>query len=213
MGVEGLLRYDHLEPNEASRRPIASGRSPASPTGSRTRATSSTALLLDYEQVEQLRTSTPAQPTAEARRRARARQLLDARLDSDGAPHATRATRLRSPRCGSPSAVAVVVPLAVTVAAQTVQINGAGATFPYPIYSKWFSEYNKLQPERPDQLPVDRLGRRHPPDHEPDGVLRRHRRPDDRRPAAGGAGHDPALPDRARRRRARLQHPRRGQPS
>jgi phosphate transport system substrate-binding protein len=27
--------------------------------------------------------------------------------------------------------------------AQTIQINGAGATFPYPIYSKWFSEYNK----------------------------------------------------------------------
>ena len=26
------------------------------------------------------------------------------------------------------------------------QINGAGATFPYPIYSKWFSEYNKLHP-------------------------------------------------------------------
>src|SRR5215468_9724781 len=24
------------------------------------------------------------------------------------------------------------------------QINGAGATFPYPMYSKWFSEYNKL---------------------------------------------------------------------
>src|ERR1700681_2749246 len=31
--------------------------------------------------------------------------------------------------------------------AQKVQINGAGATFPYPIYSKWFSEYNKLHPE------------------------------------------------------------------
>jgi phosphate transport system substrate-binding protein len=29
----------------------------------------------------------------------------------------------------------------------TVQINGAGATFPYPIYSKWFAEYNKLHPE------------------------------------------------------------------
>src|SRR6266511_4014017 len=27
-----------------------------------------------------------------------------------------------------------------------VTINGAGATFPYPIYSKWFSEYNKLHP-------------------------------------------------------------------
>ena len=25
----------------------------------------------------------------------------------------------------------------------TVKINGAGATFPYPIYSKWFSEYQK----------------------------------------------------------------------
>ena len=33
-----------------------------------------------------------------------------------------------------------------SLAAQTVQINGAGATFPYPIYSKWFSEYNKLHP-------------------------------------------------------------------
>ncbi len=28
-----------------------------------------------------------------------------------------------------------------------VMLNGAGATFPYPIYSKWFSEYNKLHPE------------------------------------------------------------------
>jgi len=27
------------------------------------------------------------------------------------------------------------------------QINGAGATFPFPIYSKWFSEYNKLHPD------------------------------------------------------------------
>jgi phosphate transport system substrate-binding protein len=29
----------------------------------------------------------------------------------------------------------------------TLQINGAGATFPYPIYSKWFSEYNRLHPD------------------------------------------------------------------
>jgi phosphate transport system substrate-binding protein len=28
-----------------------------------------------------------------------------------------------------------------------IQINGAGATFPYPIYSKWFSEYRKLHPD------------------------------------------------------------------
>ncbi len=36
--------------------------------------------------------------------------------------------------------------VATVAAAQTVQINGAGATFPYPIYSKWFSEYHKLHP-------------------------------------------------------------------
>jgi phosphate transport system substrate-binding protein len=31
--------------------------------------------------------------------------------------------------------------------ADTVLINGAGATFPFPIYSKWFSDYNKAHPE------------------------------------------------------------------
>jgi phosphate transport system substrate-binding protein len=33
-----------------------------------------------------------------------------------------------------------------TLAAQSIQINGGGATFPYPIYSKWFTEYNRLHP-------------------------------------------------------------------
>ena len=28
--------------------------------------------------------------------------------------------------------------------ADAVLINGAGATFPYPIYSKWFDEYSKI---------------------------------------------------------------------
>jgi len=37
--------------------------------------------------------------------------------------------------------------VAGTAAQQKVQINGAGATFPYPIYSKWFAEYNKLHPD------------------------------------------------------------------
>jgi phosphate transport system substrate-binding protein len=36
--------------------------------------------------------------------------------------------------------------LVAGVAAQTMKINGAGATFPYPIYSKWFDEYHKLHP-------------------------------------------------------------------
>jgi len=29
----------------------------------------------------------------------------------------------------------------------TVMLNGAGASFPYPIYSKWFSDYNKAHPD------------------------------------------------------------------
>src|SRR5512133_2131644 len=40
-----------------------------------------------------------------------------------------------------------VLAAGVGVAAQSAQINGAGATFPFPIYSKWFSEYNKLHPD------------------------------------------------------------------
>ncbi len=36
--------------------------------------------------------------------------------------------------------------LALPVVAQTT-LNGAGATFPYPMYSKWFSDYNKLHPD------------------------------------------------------------------
>ena len=36
--------------------------------------------------------------------------------------------------------------LALPVMGQTT-LNGAGATFPYPVYSKWFSEYNKLHPD------------------------------------------------------------------
>ena len=40
--------------------------------------------------------------------------------------------------------VLAVAAIGVALSAQKVQITGAGATFPYPIYSKWFSEYNKL---------------------------------------------------------------------
>ena len=30
---------------------------------------------------------------------------------------------------------------------KSTKLNGAGATFPYPLYSKWVSEYNKLHPD------------------------------------------------------------------
>ncbi len=38
--------------------------------------------------------------------------------------------------------VAAVVP-----ASAQLLINGAGATFPYPIYAKWFDEYHKINPK------------------------------------------------------------------
>jgi phosphate transport system substrate-binding protein len=45
--------------------------------------------------------------------------------------------------------LALVVAMAVMTSfafADAVLINGAGATFPYPIYSKWFDEYGKANP-------------------------------------------------------------------
>src|ERR1022692_2545413 len=36
--------------------------------------------------------------------------------------------------------------LAVPAVGQT-SLTGAGATFPYPMYSKWFSDYHKLHPD------------------------------------------------------------------
>ncbi len=36
--------------------------------------------------------------------------------------------------------------LAIPAFGQTT-LNGAGATFPYPMYSKWFSDYHKLHPD------------------------------------------------------------------
>jgi len=38
-------------------------------------------------------------------------------------------------------------PTAAAPAPDTIMINGAGASFPYPIYAKWFSDYNKLHPD------------------------------------------------------------------
>ena len=51
-------------------------------------------------------------------------------------------------RCSLPAAAALFLmgALAASAFAQTVQLNGAGATFPAPIYTKWFSEYHKLHP-------------------------------------------------------------------
>ncbi len=46
--------------------------------------------------------------------------------------------------------ILVLLGLAITASAQppddTVLLNAAGATFPYPIYSKWFSDYHQAHP-------------------------------------------------------------------
>ena len=42
-------------------------------------------------------------------------------------------------------ATVLLAGVTVTASAQ-MMINGAGATFPYPIYSKWFDEYAKVDP-------------------------------------------------------------------
>jgi phosphate transport system substrate-binding protein len=42
--------------------------------------------------------------------------------------------------------IAASVLALVTAGASAQNINGAGATFPNPIYSKWFSEYSQLHP-------------------------------------------------------------------
>jgi phosphate transport system substrate-binding protein len=47
-------------------------------------------------------------------------------------------------RCGS-LAAALVLAGAGRACGQLL-VNGAGATFPYPIYSKWFDEYSKVDP-------------------------------------------------------------------
>ena len=44
-------------------------------------------------------------------------------------------------------AFATLLALTATLTFAQTQLNGAGATFPYPMYSKWFSEYHKAHPE------------------------------------------------------------------
>jgi len=43
--------------------------------------------------------------------------------------------------------VSILFAIGVSVSTAAVLINGAGATFPNPMYSKWFFEYNKLHPD------------------------------------------------------------------
>jgi phosphate transport system substrate-binding protein len=48
-------------------------------------------------------------------------------------------------RIGKLLGLSIALGLGANASAQ-MMINGAGATFPYPIYSKWFDEYTKVDP-------------------------------------------------------------------
>jgi phosphate transport system substrate-binding protein len=50
-------------------------------------------------------------------------------------------------RCGVlAGALAMLAAVSFASAADPLMINGAGATFPYPLYSKWFYEYSNANP-------------------------------------------------------------------
>ena len=42
--------------------------------------------------------------------------------------------------------LAMLAVVSIASAADPLTINGAGATFPYPLYSKWFYEYSNANP-------------------------------------------------------------------
>src|SRR6516165_401986 len=44
-------------------------------------------------------------------------------------------------------AVAATLLAGSAARADSLLINGAGATFPFPLYSKWFNEYNQKNPD------------------------------------------------------------------
>jgi phosphate transport system substrate-binding protein len=60
------------------------------------------------------------------------------------APIVVSATALA---CGGGQPSSDGSPAAAVSTGGALKINGAGATFPYPIYSKWFDEYHKKNPQ------------------------------------------------------------------
>ncbi len=117
-------------------------------------------------------------------------------------------------RCGDLTALRLLVSLlfssrrvTLSRSAQQRQLTGAGASFPYPIYSKWFDEYYKrpackstISPSAAAAAYARLLART--------VDFGATRRSDDRRGAGpSGAAHRPHS-DRHRRRLRRIQHSR-----
>ena len=80
--------------------------------------------------------------------------------------------------------LALSLALANGVSAKAAEtLVGAGATFPYPIYSKWFDAYHKLRSGRRNRIISSTRKirrRRHQTNYRQNGGLRGLRRPDER---------------------------------
>lgn len=50
------------------------------------------------------------------------------------------------PSTSSETSTKATTSSAAVEAPKTIALNGAGATFPYPLYSKWMAEYNRINP-------------------------------------------------------------------
>lgn len=108
----------------------------------------------------------------------------------------------------SNSAMAVLACAATTMgSAQTISLQGAGATFPLSPLLQVDGRVSEAPPQRPDQLPVHRFRRRHQADPGKDRRLRSHRRGDDRPGAGQGHLHPPPHPHDPRRRGRHLSVP------
>ncbi len=79
----------------------------------------------------------------------------------------------------------VLPALFATLAIGAETINGAGATFPNPIYQQWFSEYKTAHPEGADQLSAAGVGRGNPATYGRYGRFRRFRHANDGRSDLG----------------------------
>src|SRR5262245_65488631 len=65
----------------------------------------------------------------------------------DSQRRAMRMNRSRGARLAVLVAIGVLAVRSGTVRAADVTLQGTGATFPAPLYQRWFTEYNKLHPE------------------------------------------------------------------
>ena len=65
--------------------------------------------------------------------------------------------------------------------AQSLRLTGAGASFPFPLYSTWFQAYSQATSGIEIDYQSDRQRRRREVVHQPHGRFRRQRLGDDRR--------------------------------